>query len=56
MEDRCCLEGIIGLQGALLAGTASRVMLVGLQSLLIFTSLREAELRSSPGIPDGSSC
>lgn len=40
---------------AWLAGIASRAMLVGLLSSLIFASLREAQLRMS-GIPLGPSC
>ena len=36
---------------AWLAGTASCATLVGLKSLLIFASLREAQLRTSPGVP-----
>ena len=40
---------------AWLAGTASCAMLVGLVSSLIFASLREAQLRTSPGVPVGSS-
>ena len=35
---------------AWLAGTASCATLVGLLSSLIFTSLREAQLRTSPGL------
>ena len=31
-------------------------MLVGLESSLIFASLREAQLRTSPGVPPGPSC
>ena len=38
-----------------LAGTASCATLVGLQSLLIFASLREAQLRTSPDVPVGPS-
>ena len=41
---------------AWLAGTASGAMLADLESLLIFTSLREAQLRTSPGVPLGPSC
>ena len=37
---------------AWLAGTASCAMLVGLKSSLIFSQLREAQPRTSPGIPD----
>ena len=40
---------------AWLAGTASCATLVGLASLLIFASLREAQLRASPGVPVGLS-
>ena len=40
---------------AWLAGTASCTMLVGLKSSLIFASLREAQLRTSPGVPVGPS-
>lgn len=39
------------MERAWLAGTASCAMLVGLESLLIFTSLREAQMRTSPGAP-----
>jgi hypothetical protein len=47
MEDTWYLEGIIRTPGsdkdrARLASTASHAMLVGLVSLLIFASLREA--------------
>ena len=38
---------------AWLAGTASCAMLVGLDSQLILASLREAQPRTSPGIPVG---
>ena len=41
---------------AWLAGTASCATLVGLESSLIFASLREAQLRTSPGGPVGPSC
>jgi hypothetical protein len=36
---------------AWLAGTAGCVTLVGLSSSLIFASLRDAQLRTSPGAP-----
>ena len=39
-----------------LAGTASCATLVGLESSLIFASLREAQLRTSPSVPVGPSC
>ena len=39
-----------------LAGTASCATLVGLESSLIFTSLREAQPRTSPGVLVGTSC
>jgi hypothetical protein len=35
---------------ALPAGTAGCTVLVGLLSLLVFTSLRKAQLRASPGL------
>jgi hypothetical protein len=38
---------------AWLAGTTSCAMFVGLKSLLIYASLREAQLRTSPGVPAG---
>ena len=41
---------------ALLAGTASCAVLVGLMSLIVFNSLREAQQRTSPGVPLGPSC
>ena len=41
---------------AWLAGTASCATLVGLESSLIFASLREALPRTSPGAPIGLSC
>ena len=41
---------------AWLAGTTSCAMLLGLTSSLIFTSLREAQLRTSSGVPVGPSC
>ena len=61
MEELCSVEGINRTQWrdgdrARLAGTASCAMLVGLTSSLIFTSLREAQLRTSPGVPVGPSC
>ena len=40
-------------RGAWLACRASCAMLVGLESLLIFASLREAQLRTSPIVPAG---
>ena len=60
MEDTSCLEGINKTplsdeERAWLAGTASCAMLVGLASSLIFTSLREAQLRT-PGVPASPSC
>jgi hypothetical protein len=39
-----------------LPGTASCGKLVGLESLLIFASLRETQSRTSPGIPVDASC
>ena len=41
---------------AWLAGTASCATLVGLESSLIFTSLREAQPRTSPDVAAGPSC
>jgi hypothetical protein len=41
---------------AWLAGTASYTMLVGLEASLILVSLREAQPRTSPGVPLGPSC
>lgn len=40
---------------AWLAGRTSCATLVGLESLLIFASLREVQSRTSPGIPPGPS-
>jgi hypothetical protein len=56
VEDTRCLEGIKGARWsdgdrAWLAGASSCAMLVGLKSSLIFASLREAQLRTSPGVP-----
>ena len=61
MEDMWCLESINGTpwsngDRAWLAGTASCATLVGLLSSLIFTSLRKAQQRTSPGVPVGPSC
>ena len=59
MEDRRCSEGKKDFTGtgerAGLAGTAGSATLVGLTSSLIFASLREAQLRTSPGVPAGPS-
>jgi hypothetical protein len=41
---------------AWLAGTASCATFLDLESSLIFASLREAQLRTSPGVPVGPSC
>jgi hypothetical protein len=41
---------------AWLSGTASCATLVGLESSLIFASLREAQPTTSPGVPPGPSC
>jgi len=41
---------------AWLAGTVSCATLVGLKCWLIFTSLREAQLRTFTGVPLGPSC
>jgi len=38
------------------AGIASCATLVGLVSSLVFTFLREAQLRTSPDVPAGPSC
>ena len=56
MENIRCLEGINRTQRsdgdrAWLTGTARCATLVGLESSLIFTSLREAQLRTSLGVP-----
>jgi hypothetical protein len=56
-----CLEGINRIlwsdgDRAWLVGTASCARLVGLASSLIFPSLREAQLRTSPGVPVAPSC
>jgi hypothetical protein len=62
VEDTWCLEDInrtppqSDIERAWLAGTASCARVVGLLSSLIFTSLREAQQRTSPGIPVGPSC
>ena len=56
VKDNWCLEGInrtpqSDRDRAWLAGIASCAMLVGLDSSLILASLREAQPRTSPGIP-----
>ena len=61
VEDTWCLEGINRTwwsdgDRAWLAGTASYSMLVGLLSPLIFASLRETQLRTSPGEPADPAC
>ena len=62
IENMWCLEGSkldsTNSDGdrAWLAYRASCAMLVGLQSSLIFNSLREAQSRTSPGVPLGPSC
>ena len=50
------LRGRNRIPWSLASGTASGAMLVGLTSSLIFASLREAQLRTSPGVPVGPSC
>jgi hypothetical protein len=60
VEDKLYLEGINRTpqsdgKCAWLAGTASCAALVGLHSLLIFASLREAQLRTSPDVSVGPS-
>lgn len=39
-----------------LAGTANCATIVGLVSSLMFASLRETQLRTSPGVPPADSC
>jgi hypothetical protein len=60
-ENTWYLEGINRTPGSdrdrvWLTGTASCTALVGLASSLIFASLREAQLRTSPSVPPGPSC
>jgi hypothetical protein len=60
VEDMWCLEGINRTprsdgDRAWLVGTASCAMIVGLESLLIFPSLREAQPRTSV-VPPSLSC
>jgi hypothetical protein len=57
LEDMWCLKGINRTpRSDRVAGTANCALLVGLESLPIFASLRGAQLRTSPGVPVGPSC
>ena len=65
MEDMWCLEGINKTwwsdgererERTWFVGTLNCARLVGLASFLISTSPREAQLRTSPGVPVGPSC